>query len=1035
MKRSRDRSRSTSSDTTASVVRDDREDENDEEGGGEYNGEKDREIEEDKEKEEEYGPITVNDFRAQKANTPLPITAKTRNMLSSPRPYMGSERGREENKPTRPRSVRDGDAKATVTDFLTYKAIETEKVVWSAKSDTQKRDKDRDTDTDREREKLKGKDKDKDKDKDGVKKRGRGREKAKSDNPTTAANQTLDGNSTFNTDGKYRDLGPHSIPNTTFDVGEEERKSINLLSFDKNINLFESCQDLDLSSFTRHDEKKTKDRDKDKDNVREQDRDRDRDREKDRDRFSKKDRDREKERDRDMAKSAILSDLADSELAELLVRPVRSSYTRGAREREREKDREKDKERERKREFGPRANDSRLRTDESGMDMDMDMDMGRREREARGNKKGGSNSSSNNNSRNADDSRYSTNASSTNANTAANKHHGNYDSAGVSLSTSRRYFLLELIDPQLNFLDTKSHSSLIMVAGRSSLEGQRETTAVLVPSPGVLKRVGEKKNGKTSTSGRESGRRGSGERGEREREIEKEVTAMEPKRLNEIKLHMEKVSAFTVPTLSPHTPVPGKRNGQDSEEGEEDSDVVHWKAMDCTVEKVEDRMRTDRQHGRNLNSTFSAYGLRSGDEHDLDFDFTNPLLSGINGSKVPNGMLRVNTNYTDSNNNNNNNNGNSNNKKNDNINYLNKQKDKEREAGKRFERVRMELLRESPNLRVAVKDFEVRASYSFWMDVTVKEANKMYVHSERMKKDLVCSFLLDLPELCLDITSTQFYLGINVIKNVLLAPPPTTAASIYRQNKVNSDDNENNNDKNNDKNSDNNNRNNNNNDNNNKEDDSNIEINGKDRKNGNSESTENKVTELFRDSIDENKIQNQNELNLKNRQSREEIKSLIEDNFNRAVEFKYGMARVVDLYIGKGTWILRSPPVCVSAVQGPSLSQSLSQSLSPSYLSSAVKRGNGGFSLIGGGGGGGGGDKETIRAREREKEKERREAIKERERERERDKIEPLELLETGFTGVHATFNYNEDRCFSYLCYHLYNSTSIMFVLLFSFTF
>jgi hypothetical protein len=49
-----------------------------------------------------------------------------------------------------------------------------------------------------------------------------------------------------------------------------------------------------------------------------------------------------------------------------------------------------------------------------------------------------------------------------------------------------------------------------------------------------------------------------------------------------------------------------------------------------------------------------------------------------------------------------------------------------------------------------------------------------------------------------------------------------------------------------------------------------------------------------------------------------------------------------------------------------------------------------------------------LREKEREREEERE---KEKEIQREKDKEkEPSELLETGFTGVHATFAYNEDR-------------------------
>ena len=71
------------------------------------------------------------------------------------------------------------------------------------------------------------------------------------------------------------------------------------------------------------------------------------------------------------------------------------------------------------------------------------------------------------------------NINNTSANTAANRQHmgSSIDPSGAAQSTSRRYFMLELVDPQLNFLDTKSHSSLIMVAGRSTLQGQRYFTS------------------------------------------------------------------------------------------------------------------------------------------------------------------------------------------------------------------------------------------------------------------------------------------------------------------------------------------------------------------------------------------------------------------------------------------------------------------------------------------------------------------------------------------------------------------------------
>ena len=49
----------------------------------------------------------------------------------------------------------------------------------------------------------------------------------------------------------------------------------------------------------------------------------------------------------------------------------------------------------------------------------------------------------------------------------------------LTAAVSRRYFVVELLDPQLNFLDVKNHASLIVVSGRSSLEGQKDTSAIL----------------------------------------------------------------------------------------------------------------------------------------------------------------------------------------------------------------------------------------------------------------------------------------------------------------------------------------------------------------------------------------------------------------------------------------------------------------------------------------------------------------------------------------------------------------------------
>lgn len=64
-------------------------------------------------------------------------------------------------------------------------------------------------------------------------------------------------------------------------------------------------------------------------------------------------------------------------------------------------------------------------------------------------------------------------------NTAINRQ-SNLTAKTVSAISTKRYFVVTLIDPQLNFLDVKSHNSLIIVAKTSILEGQRETVACLV---------------------------------------------------------------------------------------------------------------------------------------------------------------------------------------------------------------------------------------------------------------------------------------------------------------------------------------------------------------------------------------------------------------------------------------------------------------------------------------------------------------------------------------------------------------------------
>lgn len=309
---------------------------------------------------------------------------------------------------------------------------------------------------------------------------------------------------------------------------------------------------------------------------------------------------------------------------------------------------------------------------------------------------------------------------------------------------SQYFFIVELIDPQVNFLDVKTHSSLIIVAGLSSLEGKRYTDATLPPNH--------------DNAGAGAGAGANNVRGSLATPARGSVTQAlpEPKRQQELRLRMDGVSAFTVPSNSSNDP-------------NDDSDTVHWKHMVST----------------------SGIGLDD---------------SGYLGHR------------------------------------------------------RGTAVKESPFMRMAIKDFQIRALYIFWTDVTVKEAKTMFLNPS--KEDLVCAFKLELPVICVDILSWQFYVIMHVIRNVLLVPPP---ASATRKSATQSEA---------------------------------------------EDAEKNKVLELVRDPVLLSKHEIRANLNaaldLKHKHSRDELKLLIEENLAGAMmNMELGSARFVEVFVGSCTWILR----------------------------------------------------------------------------------------------------------------------------------
>jgi hypothetical protein len=71
-----------------------------------------------------------------------------------------------------------------------------------------------------------------------------------------------------------------------------------------------------------------------------------------------------------------------------------------------------------------------------------------------------------------------------------------------------------------------------------------------------------------------------------------------------------------------------------------------------------------------------------------------------------------------------------------------------------------------------VKDFSIKADYVFWSKVGATSAKEIQHLQQQRNQELTCSMKLVLPDLMVDIMPWQFYVMLNVVRNVLLVPPP-----------------------------------------------------------------------------------------------------------------------------------------------------------------------------------------------------------------------------------------------------------------------
>jgi hypothetical protein len=95
--------------------------------------------------------------------------------------------------------------------------------------------------------------------------------------------------------------------------------------------------------------------------------------------------------------------------------------------------------------------------------------------------------------------------------------------------------------------------------------------------------------------------------------------------------------------------------------------------------------------------------------------------------------------------------------------------DRRDRRGNYFKKIKSDII-DSLHLKKAIEDFEIKSTYTFYLDVTIKQAKNLAVHFK--KDELISKFQLELPDLIIDIESKQFYMMFDVARNVLLAPPP-----------------------------------------------------------------------------------------------------------------------------------------------------------------------------------------------------------------------------------------------------------------------
>ena len=359
------------------------------------------------------------------------------------------------------------------------------------------------------------------------------------------------------------------------------------------------------------------------------------------------------------------------------------------------------------------------------------------------------------------------------------------------------FFLVELVDPQINFLDTKNHCSVICVSGRSTLEGKRAAHGVQ-PLNSVCQYEVYHQLEQAGTGGGGDVR-------------EQELPLRKPKRRLELYLRMDKVSAFTTKTVDDSDSdeeSSEKEEGFSSEKGntnnrksdgevpeQQQEDRVCWKRLDYTFQSNADNSRntggngvgedsgsqqrdssSSSASGMNYNATGRSNRARAS-THSRVYGESLRELADVEEEIVAfsNDALMTLFRSSGSYNTTNNNNRERDSDDDSDFDERERQRKSQTQTGARVDNHNYNPALER-TIRRAITDFDVKANYRYWTEVSQEDWKTLFVKTQKAGEavSMTSDFSLDLQKF--EMVSLRLY--IRVFFSTLLASYLTWNAAL-----------------------------------------------------------------------------------------------------------------------------------------------------------------------------------------------------------------------------------------------------------------